>query len=89
MKYLKKFFLGLMLLMSTSFFFMPEAKAQCPMCKMAAESNLKDGGTAGRGLNKGILYMLLTPYVVIGAIGYVWWKNRPKEGETYQDQNWN
>lgn len=34
--------------------------AQCPMCKMAAESNLKNGGTAGKGLNAGILYMLLT-----------------------------
>ncbi|MBK7226166.1 MAG: hypothetical protein IPH96_12445 [Saprospiraceae bacterium] len=27
--------------------------AQCPMCKMAAESNMKDGGMAGRGLNQG------------------------------------
>ena len=38
-----------------------ELLAQCPMCKMAAESNLKNGGTAGKGLNAGILYMLLTP----------------------------
>ena len=28
-----------------------ELLAQCPMCKMAAESNLKNGGTAGKGLN--------------------------------------
>ncbi len=28
-----------------------EVQAQCPMCRMSAESNLKNGGTTGRGLN--------------------------------------
>jgi len=58
--------------------------AQCPMCKMSAESNLKNGGTAGKGLNAGILYMLLTPYLLVGGMGYWWWRNRkkdPQEGE--------
>ncbi len=59
--------------------FMPELEAQCPMCKMAAESNLQNGGSAGKGLNAGILYMLATPYLIIGTIGYIWWKNRRKE----------
>lgn len=57
------------------------AIAQCPMCRMSAESNLKNGGTDGKGLNQGILYMLATPYLVIGAIGYVWWRNRKREEE--------
>ncbi len=57
--------------------------AQCPMCKMSAESNLKNGGTAGKGLNNGILFMLLTPYLIIGVVGYVWYKNRiPEEKKT-------
>ena len=55
------------------------AEAQCPMCRMSAESNLKNGGTDGRGLNNGILLMLATPYLVVGAIGFVWWRNRRKE----------
>lgn len=56
--------------------------AQCPMCKMSAESNLKNGGTAGRGLNAGILYMLALPYTLVGTIGYIWWRhNRRKDGE--------
>ena len=55
--------------------------AQCPMCKIAAESNLKNGGSAGKGLNTGILYMLATPYLIIGAIGYIWWRNRRKAEE--------
>jgi|NOAtaT_7_FD_contig_121_417733_length_4092_multi_3_in_0_out_0_2 hypothetical protein len=52
--------------------------AQCPMCKIAAESNLKNGGTQGKGLNLGILYMLATPYLLIGGIGLFWWKNRKR-----------
>ena len=54
-------------------------EAQCPMCRMAAESNLKEGGTQGRGLNAGILYMLATPYLIVGILGYVWWKNKQKD----------
>lgn len=53
-----------------------DAWAQCPMCKMSAESNLKNGGTAGRGLNAGILYMLVAPYLIVGTIAFLWWRNR-------------
>ena len=77
-KYIKV--LGLMALI---FVFMSvfafDLDAQCPMCKMAAESNLKAGGTQGRGLNNGILYLLSTPYLIIGGIAYVWWRNRKKQ----------
>lgn len=61
---------------------LPEVmEAQCPMCRIAAESNLKNGGTAGSGLNAGILYMLATPYLVIGTIGFIWWKNNRTKKE--------
>lgn len=59
----------------------PEVNAQCPMCRMSAESNLKNGGTDGKGLNNGILYMLITPYLLVGVVGYIWWRNRRREGE--------
>ncbi len=52
--------------------------AQCPMCSMAAESNLKAGGSAGKGLNIGILYLYFFPYIVTAVIGYLWFKNRRK-----------
>ena len=51
------------------------------MCRMSAESNLKNGGTAGKRLNNGVLYMLATPYLIVGAIGYIWWRNRRREEE--------
>ncbi|MBT8234173.1 MAG: hypothetical protein HKN51_02745 [Saprospiraceae bacterium] len=55
-----------------------EAAAQCPMCRMSAETNLQNGGSMGKGLNKGILYMLSLPYLLVGTLGYIWWRNRRK-----------
>jgi hypothetical protein len=59
-------------------FFSP-VDAQCAMCKGAAEANLKQGGGDPRGLNNGILYMLAMPYLLVGCIGYWWWRNRKKD----------
>jgi hypothetical protein len=56
-----------------------DVQAQCPMCKMSAESNMRAGGSAGKGLNAGILYMLVTPYLLVGTIGFIWWRNRRAE----------
>lgn len=57
--------------------------AQCPMCRATAETNLANGGTEGQGLNNGILYMLGMPYVLIGTIAFLWWRNRrTSEDET-------
>lgn len=47
--------------------------AQCPMCRAAAEQNLASGGEAARGLNNGILYLLVTPYLIVGIIGVIWY----------------
>lgn len=55
--------------------------AQCPMCRMSAESNLKNGGTDGLGLNAGILYMLTAPYLLVAGMGYWWWRNRRRDSE--------
>lgn len=71
----------LALTMALSLSTAPEVSAQCPMCRMSAESNLKNGGSEGKGLNNGILYMLATPYMLIGVIGFIWWRNRRKEGD--------
>ena len=58
-----------------------ESIAQCPMCRAAAETNLAQGGTEGMGLNKGILYMLSIPYLLIATIGYIWWRNKKEESK--------
>lgn len=50
--------------------------AQCPMCRATAETNLANGGTEGRGLNNGIMYMLGMPYLLVGLVAFLWWRNR-------------
>jgi hypothetical protein len=59
-----------------------DADAQCAMCKASAEANLKIGGGDPKGLNAGILYMLVMPYIIVGCIGYWWWKNRKSDTQT-------
>lgn len=59
--------------------------AQCAMCSMAAEQNLKDGGTDGKGLNKGIFLLLALPYVLVSFIGYQWYKSQKTQKEVSED----
>lgn len=52
--------------------------AQCPMCKTALKSNQtnKKGASVGNGINKGILFLLATPYLLVGAAGFAWYNYR-------------
>jgi hypothetical protein len=57
----------------------PDLQAQCAMCKEAAERSLKDDpSSVARGLNKGILYLMAVPYLMIAFIFrkqlYMVWK---------------
>lgn len=53
--------------------------AQCAMCRATIETNVSNGDTSiGAGLNLGILYLLIMPYVIAGVIGYFWYKNSKK-----------
>jgi hypothetical protein len=61
--------------------------AQCAMCKSAAEANLKQGGGDPKGLNNGILYMLAMPYLIVGAIGYWWWRNRKQQADELSESD--
>jgi len=42
---------------------------------------MRDGGTQAAGLNKGILYMLAMPYLLVGTIGFLWYRHN-KRGKT-------
>jgi hypothetical protein len=55
------------------------SQAQCPMCKASVESNLKDGGNTGKGLNSGIMYLLAAPYLAMAGIGFLWYKKFKKK----------
>ncbi|MBS1647148.1 MAG: hypothetical protein JST67_07400 [Bacteroidetes bacterium] len=45
------------------------AFAQCAMCKAAAESDLKHNpNSLAKGLNKGILFLMAAPYLIVAVI---------------------
>ena len=54
------------------------SSSQCSLCKSSAESSLKEGNTQAKGLNMGIMYLLMMPYLLVGGIGYYWYKNHKK-----------
>lgn len=50
------------------------------MCRGAVEGAMKEeGNTKGLGLNKGILYLLATPYLAVAIIGGTWYYNKKKK----------
>ncbi|WP_246297039.1 hypothetical protein [Flavobacterium inviolabile] len=44
------------------------ASAQCAMCRAALES--EEGGVKAEAVNDGIVYLMIIPYVLVGALGY-------------------
>jgi hypothetical protein len=33
------------------------------------------GDKPAKGFNSGIIYLMLTPFAIMGFVGYRWWKN--------------
>lgn len=53
--------------------------AQCAMCKGAVETNMSTGrNVIGNGINAGIAYLFAFPYLIVGIIGYLWYRNSKK-----------
>jgi hypothetical protein len=82
MKASTKFAILLLLIAVLSVVNMPGVYAQgCAMCAAVGEASQSAGSTAADGLNKGILYILLTPYLILSTIGFFWWRSRRKVAE--------
>lgn len=56
--------------------FIAGAEAQCAMCTKTA-SQL--GEKPALGMNQGILYLMGAPFLIMGYIGYRWWKSQKEE----------
>lgn len=55
------------------FFMVPaDSLAQCSICTKTAQQL---GERPAKALNAGIIYLGLTPFLIIGYIGYRWWRN--------------
>ncbi|MBD3626590.1 hypothetical protein [Cyclobacterium sp.] len=54
--------------------------AQCAMCRATIENNVSNGDTTvGAGLNLGILYLFVAPYILLSVLAYIWYKNAKKK----------
>lgn len=53
-----------------------EASAQCAMCRAVLES--EDGQSAAQGINDGIVYLMVFPYLLMAGVAYFIWKSRRK-----------
>ncbi|WP_299819149.1 hypothetical protein [uncultured Pontibacter sp.] len=80
---LNKIFALTLLVLSLSLF-TTNAYSQCAMCRATVESNVGTGSKdpeseVGSGLNTGILYLMVVPYILIGTVGFLWYKSNKKK----------
>ncbi len=43
-------------------------EAQCAMCKASVESSINDPSFVAKGINKGIVYLMIVPYLLLAFI---------------------
>ncbi len=76
MKHAKLVFITLLLLLV----FNVSSYAQCAMCRATLETNVSNGSETvlAAQLNFGILYLFASPYLVIAAVGFFWYRSSRK-----------
>lgn len=52
--------------------------AQCAMCKAVVESDAQAGGSASQGVNDGIIYLMMIPYVLMATVGFFIYRHYKK-----------
>lgn len=70
-------------LLITAFFLIVNVSmgfAQCAMCRATVSSNLSEGrGVIGTGLNFGIVYLFMMPYLLVGVLIFLYFRVGKKE----------
>lgn len=66
------------LLLTVSFSVVNRADAQCSIC---AKTVAQMGDKPAKGFNSGIIYLMVIPYVAIGAVAYKWWQNEKRKSK--------
>jgi len=60
-----------------SMFFSLSASAQCAMCRAAL--NGEENTSKAAAINDGIVYLMVIPYVLVGALGYYIYRMKKKK----------
>lgn len=58
---------------------------QCAMCRAVLESE-EDNSTA-KGINNGIKYLMIIPYILVGGVFYFVYKSRKKDKEVEEQDS--
>lgn len=62
------------ILIFLSFLISFEASAQCAMCRAVLET--EETQATAEGINNGILYLMVFPYLLMAGVAYIIWKSR-------------
>lgn len=54
-----------------------DVEAQCAMCRAVLESEADQ--SAAKGINDGIMYLMVFPYLLMGGVAYMVWRSRRKD----------
>ncbi len=78
---MKKLLLTSILIVLFSFVIAPKLEAQCSICTKTVQQL---GDKPAKGFNSGIIYLMLTPFAIMGYVGYRWFKNNKAVEEDSQ-----
>ena len=53
-----------------------DMEAQCAMCRAVLES--EEGQSSAKGINNGIMYLMIFPYLLMAGVAYKIYKSRKK-----------
>lgn len=53
-----------------------DVDAQCAMCRAVLET--EEGQSAAEGINDGIMYLMIFPYLLMAGVAYFIWRSRKK-----------
>jgi hypothetical protein len=83
MRFVKVIFVFLVVLVSGM-----DADAQCAMCRATLENNLSNGNIGiAAGINFGILYLFVAPYLFISLLAFFWYKTSRRNVAKSFDSN--
>lgn len=62
-----------------------DINAQCAMCRAVLENNADN--SAAEGINDGIVYLMIFPYLLMGGLGYYIYRTHRKQKQQKQIEN--
>lgn len=73
---------GIIWILVIGLLLLPElAEAQCSMCRAVLESETDQ--SAAKGINDGILYLMIFPYLLVGGVGYFIYRSRRNKSKPH------